>query len=323
MKRLLAGLLLMPCAVLAQAWPAKTLTYISSFPPGPGPDLYMRPLMQKIGEALGQTIVTETRVGGGGTIAHHAVARAAPDGYTIGHTTNSTLIQRHVQPDIGVDSLALFAHVTRVTLNGSVLVVSATSPARSVEELVALAKASPGKLNYGSGGTGTPSHLGGATLQSIAGVQVVHVPFKNSADVVPSLIRGDLQFAFQVASFAAPQIRAGKLRLIGVTGSSRMKQYPDAPTLNEVLKSELLVQENWLGLGFPAKTPAPVVQRFFTEAVKAMADPSVREGAERGSNNLAPSQSPEEYTAYIRKENEKWREIVRLSGVHAQLKSGQ
>ena len=206
-------------------------------------------------------------------------------------TTNSTLIQKHVEPDVGFDSLDAFAHVIRLTLNGSVLVVAASSPFVRVADLVAAAKASPGKLNYGSGGSGTPSHLAAASLQAIAGFEAVHIPYK-STDVVPALLRGDLHFSFQVVSFAGSLIRSGKLRALAVTSGTRMRQFPAVPTLNELLKNELLMQESWLGLAFPAKTPSAMVQRMQAATIEIT-----------------------NYHAFIRRENDKWRDIVRLSGL--------
>jgi tripartite-type tricarboxylate transporter receptor subunit TctC len=299
-------------------FPSRPLVFMSHFAPGPGPDVYIRPLMAKLGEQLGQTVVLDSKLGAGGAIALQAVARAAPDGYTMTMTTNSNLIQKHVQPDIGYDSLADFAHITRIILGGALLVVPATSSINSVDDLIAQAKASRSKFNYGSGGAGTPSHMAAATLQSVTGIEAVHVPFKNSADVIPALLRGDLQFSFQVSAFAAPQVRAGKLRLLGTTTNARMRQFSDTPTLNEQLKNELLIQETWLGLAVPAKTPAAILRRLHAETVRAMGDPLVQKGVETAGNALAPSESPEEYTAFIRRENDKWREIVRVSGAKPQ-----
>ena len=312
---LIAALMsLLPSAAPAQTYPAKPILFVSSFAPGPGPDLYLRPLMAKIGEQLGQPVVMDTKSGAGGVIAWKYVTHAAPDGYTLTVTTNSTLIQKFVDPEVGFDSLESFAHVTRVILNGSVLVVAASAPIMELRDLVASAKASPGKLNYGSGGSGTPSHLAAATLQSIAGTDTVHVPYKN-ADVVPALLRGDLHFSFQVVSFAAPMVRAGKLRALAVTSGARMRQFPTVPTLDELLNNNLLVQESWLGIAFPAKTPAPIVQRMNSEILKALSDPPVQKGAENGGNAIVPTQTPEEYLAFIRRENDKWRDIVKLSGI--------
>jgi len=303
-----------PLAAMGQGYPLKPITFVSSFAPGPGPDLYLRPLMGKLSQQLGQPIIMETRAGAGGAIAWQYVTRAAPDGYTLSMTTNSTLIQKYVEPDVGFDSLEQFAHITRLTLNGSVLVVPASSALMRLEDIIAAAKASPGKLNYGSGGSGTPSHLASASLQAIAGFDAVHIPYK-STEVVQALVRGDLQFSFQVVSFVGPLIRAGKLRALAVTSGTRMHQFPGVPTLNELLKNNLLVQESWLGLAFPARTPAALVQRMNAETLKALNDPMVQKGAENSGNNLVPTRTPEEYVAFIRRENEKYRDVVRLSGL--------
>ena len=309
-----ALLVFLPAVVQAQPYPAKPILFVSSFAPGPGPDLYLRPLMTKLSQQLGQPIVIDTKAGAGGAIAAQYVTRAAPDGYTMTATTNSTLIQKFVEPDVGFDALEQFANVTRITLNGSVLVVATSSPIQNVNDLIAAAKASPGKLNYGSGGSGTPSHLAAATLQVIAGLDTVHIPYK-STDVVAALLRGDLHFSFQVVSFAGPLIRAGKLRALAVTAENRMRQFPGVPSLVELLKNDLLVQESWLGLAFPAKTPSAIVQRMNIETLKALSDPAVQKGGETSGNNLVPTQTPEEYVAFIRRENDKWRDIVRLAGL--------
>ena len=299
----------------AQTYPVKPISLLMPFAPGPGPDLYMRPLSAKLGELLGQTVVLESKIGAGGALAVLQTARAAPDGYTITMVTNANLIQPLVQPSIGYDAVAELAHIIRMNASSSILVVPSTSQITRIEELVALAKSSPGKLNYGTGGVGTPSHLNTATLQFLAGIDTVHVPFKNSNDVIPSLMRGDVQYAFQVISFAAPYVRAGKLRVLGTTAAVRMKDFPEAPTMNEVFKNELFVQESWTGLAVPARTPPAIVRRLFTETVRAFADATVQKGIAAGGVTVALSESPEQYTEYVTRENEKWREIVKLSGI--------
>lgn len=307
-------LLLWGAAAAQQPWPSRSLSLLTPFNPGPGPDLYLRPLMAKVGEQIGQVIVNDHRVGGGGALVLVQAARAAPDGHTLVVVTNSNLIQRHLRPENTQDPVD-FAHVSRLSLAPAVLVISAGAPMKNLEDLVAAAKVAPGKLNYGSGGNGTPSHLQGATLQALTGTETVHVPFKNAGDVIPSLIRGDLHFAFQVMSFGAPFVRSGKLRLLATTGAARARQFPDAPTLHETIRNDLAIQENWLGVAFPAKTPAAIVKRFHAEILRALPDPVVQKGMESSGTNASPSESPEEYTAYVRRENDKWREIVKLSGV--------
>ena len=194
------------------------------------------------------------------------------------------------------------------------LVVPADSPLRSVEDLVATVKAAPGKFNYGSGGAGTPSHMAAATLEAIAGLSMVHVPFKNSGDVVPAILRGDLQFSFQVQTFAMPFVRSGKLRVLAVTTGAGLPGV-DAPTLLESLKNDLLVQETWAGVSVAPKTPAPIVRRLHAEIAKAVTDPTVQKGFAAGGSNLNLSESPEAYTAFFRKEYDKLREVVRITGV--------
>ncbi len=315
-----ASLVVASAAAMAQpqTYPVKPLVLLTPFAPGPGPDLYMRPLSTKLGEQLGQTVVLESKIGAGGALAVLQAARAAPDGYTITVVTNANLIQPLVQPSIGYDAVAELAHIIRLNASSSVLVVPSTSPITRVEDLVTLAKSSPGKLNYGSGGVGTPSHLTAATLQFLTGIDTVHVPFKNSNDVIPSLLRGDVQYAFQVISFAAPYIRAGKLRVLGTTAATRLRDLADVPTMNEMLKNDLFIQESWAGLAVPARTPAAIVRRLFAETIKAFADATVQKGLAAGGVTAALSESPEQHTAYVSRENEKWREIVKLSGIKAE-----
>jgi tripartite-type tricarboxylate transporter receptor subunit TctC len=302
-----------PPAAAQQPWPSRTVNLLTAFPPGPGPDLYLRPLMAKVSEQIGQTIVNDVRVGGGGSLVLQFAMRAPTDGHTLTVITNSNLIQRHLRNDSGYEPTE-FVHISRLSLAPALLLVSSSSNVQRLEDLVATAKASPGKLNYGSGGNGTPSHLQGATFQALTGINTVHVPFKNAADVVPSLVRGDLHFSFQVMSFGAPFVRSGKLRLLATTGAARARQFPDAPTLHEVIKNDLAIQDNWLGVAYPPKTSATLARRFHAEIIKAAADPGVQKGFDTSGTNLVTSESPEEYTAYVRRENDKWREIVKLSG---------
>ncbi|MSQ51032.1 MAG: tripartite tricarboxylate transporter substrate binding protein [Betaproteobacteria bacterium] len=305
-------------SALAQAaFPSKPLLFISPFAPGPGPDIYLRPLVAKLAENLGQTVVLDNKVGFGGSLAAQQVVRSAPDGYTLTMVTNSNIIQRFLQRDVGYDPLTDFSHVTQLTLGASLLVVAVDSPLKSVEDLVAQAKASPGKLNYGSGGAGTPSHMAMATLAAVSGLDMVHVPFKNSADVIPAMMRGDLHASFQVQTFAMPFVRSGKMRVMAVTAGRRLPAFADVPTMTEATRSDLMVQETWAGVSIAAKTPAPIVRRLHSEIVKAIADPTVQKGMNAGGSNPNPSETPEAYQAFFSKEYGKWREIVKLSGVKA------
>lgn len=318
-RKNLAAMLLLAlsnAAAFAQ-YPSRIITLISPFPAGGGPDAYLRPLAVKLAEQLGQSVIIDNRAGGGGALMMPQLARATPDGHTIGVMTNSILIQKHLQPVLAYDPIGDFAQVTRLITGAPVLVVTADSPARRIEDLIAMARAAPGKLNYGSGGVGTPSHLAAATLQSLTGVDIVHIPFKNSGDVVPSLLRGDLHFSFQVASFVIPLIRAGKLRALASGSNARMRDLPEVATLSEVYRNELLTQETWLGLAAPARTPSDTLRRLHAETARALAEPAIVQIIERTGTSPAPSASPDEMQSYVRRENDKWREIVRLSGAKA------
>ena len=282
-------------------------------------DVTARWLAERVRDTLG-TVVIDNRPGAGGNLGVDLVAKAAPDGHTIGISAVAThAINPWLFSKMPFDAARDFAPITQILRVPNVLVINTQTAERldirSFQDLITYARAHPGQLNYGSGGNGTPSHLQGATLQALTGTETVHVPFKNAGDVIPSLIRGDLHFAFQVMSFGAPFVRSGKLRLLATTGAVRARQFPDAPTLHETIRNDLAIQENWLGVAFPAKTPAAIVKRFHAEILRALPDPVVQKGMESSGTNASPSESPEEYTAYVRRENDKWREIVKLSGV--------
>lgn len=318
MKRihaLIAMLLLAGYGVAAMAqYPAKTVTLVSSFPPGGGPDAYLRPIAARMTEALGQTVVLDSKIGAGGAIAATQVARAAPDGYTLAINTSTLLVLKHLQPAVAFHPVDDFTQITSLIVGAPVLVVSAASDILRLDDLIAKAKASPGKMNYGTSGIGTPSHLGSGTLNSVAQIDTVHIPFKNPADVIPALLRGDVQFSLQVTSFAVPLVRGGKLRAIAAASANRLRDLPDVPTLNELLKNELLIQNTLLGVAAPARTPPDILRRLHAEIVKILGDQNIRGIIEKSGVEAAASASPEEYNRYWRSEFERWRQIVKLSG---------
>jgi tripartite-type tricarboxylate transporter receptor subunit TctC len=186
-----------------------------------------------------------------------------------------------------------------------------------VQDVIAAAKAAPDKMNYSSGGIGTSAHLAGATFVALAGLKATHVPLKGSVEITASLLRGDTDFAFPVAGTGVPQVKGGKLRMLCTTGATRLKEFPDVPTLQEVLKNDLAVQESWFGFWAPAKTPPEVVARLHAAANKVLADPAVRAQFEASGNSAAVTESPQAFAAFVRSENRKWAEIVKLTGVTA------
>jgi len=301
----------------ADGFPSKPVRVISPYAAGGGPDVQLRQAGPALGEALGQSIVIENKVGAAGVLAAQYVAQAAPDGYTLLMGSNTHLIQKILQPELKFDPIADFVPVSNFAASPTVLVVRADSPYQTLEDLVADAKAKPGQMNYGSGGIGTSAHLAGATLTSLAGLKVTHIPLKGSVEIAASLLRGDTQFAFPVAGTGVPQVKGGKLRALAVTSRQRLRQLPEVPTLNERLKNELAVQESWFGLWAPARTPPEVVAVLFAAATRTLKTPALQAAFEAAGNEAAISESPQAFAAFVRSENRKWAEIVKLAGVTA------
>lgn len=312
-----ASLLAATAAHAADPYPNKPVRVIVPYAAGGGPDVLMRQFGPKLGEALGQPIVVENKVGAAGVLAAQFVAQAPADGYTVLMGSNSHIIQKIMQPTLKFDPVTEFLPVTVIGSAPSVLVVAANSPYRKVEDLLAAVKANPGKMNYGSGGIGSAAHLGGATLMSLSGGRATHVPLKGSVEITLSLLRGDTDFAFPIAGTAIPQVNGGKLRALAVTSATPLKELPGVPTLNAVMKNELTVQEFWFGLWLPAKSPAEAVTKIYAAASRALADPAVKVMFEAAGNAVAHSSSPQADAAFVRDETRKWTEIVKLTGVTA------
>ncbi|GAA4347376.1 tripartite tricarboxylate transporter substrate binding protein [Variovorax defluvii] len=306
-----------PAVRAAEAFPVKPVRIISPYAAGGGPDVQLRQAGPTLGEALGQPIVIENKVGAAGVLAAQYVAQQPADGYTLLMGSNTHLIQKILQPDLKFDPLADFAAVSNLAASPTVLVVRADAPWQRLEDLIADLRARPGQANYGSGGIGTSAHLAGATLASLAGLKVTHIPLKGSVEIAASLLRGDTQYAFPVAGTGIPQVKGGKLRALAVTSRRRLAQLPDVPTLHERLKNELAVQESWFGMWAPAKTPAAVVDTLHAAATRTLKTPAVQSAFEAAGNTAALSESPQAFADFVRSENRKWAEIVKLAGVSA------
>ena len=314
-----SALMLVPLAArAADPFPTKPVRVISPYAAGGGPDVQLRQAGPTFGEALGQSIVIENKVGAAGVLAAQYVAQAAPDGYTLLMGSNTHLIQKILQPDLKFDPVADFVPVSNLASSPTVLVVRADGLYQRFDDLLADAKAKPGSMNYGSGGIGTSAHLAGATLASLAGLKVTHIPLKGSVEIAASLLRGDTQYAFPVAGTAMPQVKGGKLRALAVTSRQRLKQLPDVPTLYELMdRNELAVQESWFGLWAPAKTQADIVATLHAAISKTIQTASVRAAFEAAGNEATLSESPQAFAAFVRSENRKWAEIIKLTGVTA------
>lgn len=299
----------------ADAFPSRPVRIVVAYAAGGGPDVLVRQVGPRLTELMGQPVIIENKVGAAGVLAAQYVTQQPADGYNLLMGSNTHLIQKILQPELKFDPIADFAPVSNMAGSPTVLVVRADSPYRKVEDVIRAAKAAPGKLNYSSGGVGTAAHLAGATLVSLAGLKAQHIPLKGSVEIAASLIRGDTDFAFPVAGTGIPQVKGGKLRMLATTGARRLKEFPEVPTLQEVLKSDLAVQESWFGFWAPAHTPAEPIARWHGVVSRVLAEPTTLAQFEATGNTPMPSESPQAFAAFIRAENRKWADVIKLAGV--------
>ena len=317
-RTLIAASLAIALPARADTWPSKPIKLIVPYAPGGTTDVVARMVAEYLGKRLGQNIIVDNRPGKGAMIGTALVAKSPPDGYTLLMSVISGLsISPQMYGSSDFDPMADFIHISIASRNPSVLVVNPDFKAKTFQEYVAIARAEPGKINYGSGGIGTSAHLAGATLVSLAGLKATHIPLKGSVEITASLLRGDTDFAFPVAGTGVPQVKGGKLRALAVTSSKRMKEWPDVPTLQEALNNDLAIQESWFGLWAPLRTPADIVATLHAAVTRGLQDPAVRASFEASGNTTAISESPQAFAAFVRSENRTWAEIVKLTGVTA------
>ena len=312
------GLLaLTPLAAQAQAFPTKAITIIVPFSAGGTTDILARVLGQFISKDLGQPVIIDNRAGAGGNIGTQLVARAAPDGYTILMGTVGThAINQSLYPKLAFDPIKDFAPLTRVALVPNLLVANPAQPFKTVKELMAYAKANPGKVTFGSSGSGTSIHLSGELFKQMAGVDIQHVAYKGSAPAVNDLLGNHIAIMFDNMPSAISHVKAGKLRPLAVTTAQRSPALPDVPTIAEAGVPGYEAT-SWFGLLAPAKTPAPVVARLNAVILKALADPDVKKKLlEQGAEPAG--ETPAQFAAFIASETVKWGKIVKQSGATAQ-----
>jgi tripartite-type tricarboxylate transporter receptor subunit TctC len=311
---LCAGLLL-ACIPAAQAasYPDKPVRLIVPFPPGGAADLMARLLGQKLGQQLGQAVVLDNRGGAGGTIAAEAVAKAAPDGYTLLFGTMGTqAINPNLYPHLRYDPLKDFAPIGLTHATPRVLVVNPQLPAKNIAELIALAKAKPGEVTFGSAGNGSSGHLAGEYFKSLTGTQMTHVPYKGTSGAMVDLLAGRISMSIDAPAAYLDYIRSGQVRALGVTSLKRMSILPDVPTIAESGVPGFDVS-NWLGVLAPAGTPAPVIDTLSRDLTKAMADADMRKQlTEAGIEPL--SGTPAQFSAFTKTEIAKWARVVKASG---------
>ena len=297
---------------LGQSYPLRPIRVVVPFSPGAGTDAISRILAQRLSESLGQQLVVENRPGAGGTIGTEIVARAPGDGYTLLFAPAAHAINPSIYPRLGYDIERDLVTIAVAASLPVVLAVESSVPAKSVAELVALAKSEPGKLTMASAGNGTVFHLTGELFKAAAGVHIVHVPFKGGAPAMAALVGGQVSMAFETSLTIAPHVKSGKLRGLAVASEGRIAILPEVPTLAQAGYPGILA-ENWYGLYAPAGTPKEVLARLHADLSRALADTDTRQklaaqGAE--TRNLTSEQS----AAFVRAEIAKWARVVKESG---------
>ncbi|MGZ8202732.1 MAG: Bug family tripartite tricarboxylate transporter substrate binding protein [Burkholderiales bacterium] len=296
-------------SAFAQSWPARPVRIIAPFPPGGGTDMVGRLLAQKFTEQIGGTFIVENRPGGAGMLGAELTAKAPADGYTLLVSAPEFTINPAVRAKLPYDPLKDFAFISQLTAGQFILAGHPSVPVRNVKELIALAKAKPGELNYGSSGTGGINHLIGELLQSMTGIRWVHVPFKGAGPAVVGLMSGEVGFAFAGTTGLVGPIKSSKVRGIAVTGSTRFSELPDVPTVAESGVPGFNVS-GWYGFYAPAGTPQDIVRRLQGEARRALTSPDAKEKLQKTGNEPVVS-TPEEFGAFIRNEIAMWTKVVK------------
>ena len=313
-----AGLALAPAAGWSQdAYPARPVKLIVPFPPGGPTDIMGRTAAKAMGDALGQSFVVENKAGAGGNIGTDAVAKAAPDGYTIGLSAISSLaIAPYLYDKLPFQVEKDFAPISLVGTTPCVIVVHPSAPFADLKGLVAYAKANPGKLGYATSGIGTSNHLAAELLQSVADIELTNIPYKGSSQIVPDLLSGTVIMSMETSLATTLQhIRSGKLKALAVTSPTRAKALPDVPTVAESGYPGFAV-ETWFGLVAPAATPAAVVQKLHDAWAKGAKTAEAQAAFDNISGNLRVT-TPQEFDAFIKAENNRWGALIRKLDIKA------
>jgi len=313
----IAAMIVIPNVAMAQSYPAKSVRMIVPYPPGGGTDIVGRMVAQKLSESLGQQVVVDNRGGATGSIGAELAAKSPPDGYTIlmGNIAPNS-INVSLQPKLPYHPVADFAPVSLVASTPNILVVHPSLPVKTVKELIALARARPGQLNYPSAGVGSSSHLAGELLAILTGIKIVHIPYKGGGPAMIDTISGEMQMMFATMPAAMPHVKSGRVRPVAVTSAKRSQTLPQLPTISETgVKG--FEAATWYGVLAPAKTPRAIVERLHGEIVKMLAAPEIRERL--GAQGFEPvGSTPEEFAAYIKSEIAKWAKVIKTAGIKAE-----
>jgi len=307
----------LPFAVSAQPFPHKPIRIVVPYAAGGAMDLTTRSLAAVMSESLGQSVIVENRTGGGGLVGTDYAARAAPDGYTLLMFADANVIAPFIYSKLNHDPIKDFAPITNTILGSHIIVGHPSVKANSLKELIELAKREPGKLAYGSPGTGTPQHLAGELFKQQAGnLEITHIPYRGGGQLIVDLVAGQVPLGLIGLPPTMPHIKAGKLKVFAVTARKRARLLPDVPTVEEAgLPGYETVQ--WFGPVAPAGTPQAVIQKLYAEFVKGLQHPTVVERLSGAGLEIAPSASPEAYGEFIRAEHARWPAIVKAAGARA------
>jgi tripartite-type tricarboxylate transporter receptor subunit TctC len=305
----------MVAAAHAQSYPVKPIRFVIPFPPGGGTDTMARVMAPKLSEALGQQVVIDNRGGAGATIGTEIAAKSPPDGYTLLLMTVTNAVGMSLYPNLKYDLVRDFAPVTRVATTPHILVVHPSVPAKTVKELVALAKARPGALVYSSSGSGSVSHLGGEYFAYLTGTKLLHVPYKGGGPSVSALLSGEVSAAFATMPSVISYVKAGRVRALALTTAQRSPSLPDLMTVTEAGIPNYDVG-SWYGLSVPAGTSKEIITRLHAETVKLLNLADVKQRLDASGFEVITS-TPEQYGEFVRAEVERWAKVVKMSGARA------
>jgi tripartite-type tricarboxylate transporter receptor subunit TctC len=317
-KRLvILGVLLTAFQAFAQSYPSRPIRLVIGFAPGGAADLVARTLQEPLTRTLGQPIVVDNRPGAGSSIAAEHVARSAPDGYTVLIASpSSILVNPLLSPKNPFQPLKELMPVSKVTSSPLVVAVNPSVGVSTLAELIALAKKNPGKLNYASSGNGSAPHMAAVLFRRVAGVDIVHVPFKGGAPAVQSVLAGDTQLSFATPPSVLPLVQAGRLRALAVTSRNRTPLVPGVPGMGEAGLPDYEIAF-WYGVFVPAGTPAEVMQRLYTATSEALRSPNVAPALARDGTEVSGSASPADFSAFLAQEAPLWARLVKESGAKA------
>jgi tripartite-type tricarboxylate transporter receptor subunit TctC len=306
---------LAPIPSRAQAYPARPVRVVVGYPAGGVADIYARLVSQWLTDHLGQSFIIENRPGASGTIAVEAVSRAQPDGYTLLLSAVNDVYNEFIYPNLTFNYSRDIAPIAEIAVSACIMLVRPSFPAVSISEFIAYAKANPGKVNYASSGIGSTQHVAGELFKILAGIDMVHVPYRGGAPALADLLAGQVQIMFEFMTTSLPHVRSGALRALGVTSATRSPTLPDVPSIGEFLPS--FEATAWFGIAAPRQTPPDVIDRINREINSALADPRIRAKIAELGGQVIPVSSTD-FVALIAADREKWGKVIRDVGIKAE-----